>query len=361
MRKLLLPFLLLICINVFSQNIGTRVSFIAADGRTYFGSVKEIAGNNYKIKYEGVEFEAWLTRDQFTVTDASAGNATGVSTADARAVFNFGKSKGWTTGWQEEKLNIYLNKLTADQYKVLQQFLNTATTSSAKFFALKSLLGGDDWPTLWQFVNELNQYSEAYQQEHCLITTHKSIIQQWQVTCSVTVVQAFLGDICPRYTWDMKKVPDFDIEDPDPYKNPMGIQQKELIEKYGGVVSKRNDNSGKIIPINSVLNDYVGKILNKSFDHYQVTEPLPTVFAKVRNQLDKGIDTPLLVGFQGTGARHFLLALRYRNTNNGVEYLIYDPWDGVCDYVTESTLMRGSLSPLNTSWKISVDYYYLAN
>src|SRR6476469_1735642 len=141
----------------------------------------------------------------------------------------------------------------------------------------------------------------------------------------------------------------------------MGIQQKELIEKYGGIVSRRNDNSGKIIPINSVLNDYVGKLLNKSFDHYPVTESLPTVFSKIRQQLDNGIDTPILVEFVGTQARHFLLLLRYKNTGNGSEYLIYDPWDGVCDYVSEATIMKGSLYPLNTTWKIAVDYYYLAN
>ena len=67
---------------------------------------------------------------------------------------------------------------------------------------------------------------------------------------------------------------------------------------------------------------------------------------------------PLLVGFVGTQARHFILAMRYRKVGNGYQYLIYDPWDGKCDYVSESTILNGSLAPLLSEFRITVDYYY---
>src|SRR6476469_9770198 len=102
MRKLC-SFLLIffICINTFSQVVGSKVSFIAADGKTYTGSVKEISANTYKIKYDGVDFEAWLTRDQFTLTEPASviPNSVSATTVDVRSVFNFGKKKGWTTAW----------------------------------------------------------------------------------------------------------------------------------------------------------------------------------------------------------------------------------------------------------------------
>ncbi len=74
--------------------------------------------------------------------------------------------------------------------------------------------------------------------------------------------------------------------------------------------------------------------------------------------LYKGLDDQLLIGFVGSQAKHSILVIKYRNTGSGYQYLIYCPWDGVCDYVNESTILQGSLARLLTQWKISVDYYY---
>ena len=138
----------------------------------------------------------------------------------------------------------------------------------------------------------------------------------------------------------------------------MAEQQKQLLEKYGGVASPRGDYSGKAIGINDALNELVGPIVGVKYYAQQVNEPLQSVLGKIRNLIDRGLDVPLLIGFVGTQAKHFILTMRYRQVANGYQYLIYDPWDGVCDYVNESTILQGSLSPLLTQWKISIDYYY---
>ncbi|MEJ7627474.1 MAG: hypothetical protein WKF35_11465 [Ferruginibacter sp.] len=52
-----------------AQTIGSQVSIVAVDGKTYSGIVMEIQGDNYKVKYDGYDFEAWLTSSQFTVTN----------------------------------------------------------------------------------------------------------------------------------------------------------------------------------------------------------------------------------------------------------------------------------------------------
>ncbi len=51
--------------------IGSKVSFAASDGKTYMGTIKEIQGDQYKIKYDAFDFETWLRGNQFTVV---AGN-----------------------------------------------------------------------------------------------------------------------------------------------------------------------------------------------------------------------------------------------------------------------------------------------
>ena len=55
-----------------AQTIGSKVSIVAVDGKTYSGIIKEIQGNKYKVKYTGHDFESWLTGNQFTVVDANA-------------------------------------------------------------------------------------------------------------------------------------------------------------------------------------------------------------------------------------------------------------------------------------------------
>ncbi|HEX8377072.1 MAG TPA: hypothetical protein VF602_04590 [Pedobacter sp.] len=55
--------------------IGSKVSFVAVDGKTYTGTITQIQGNQYKVKYDNVDFDAWLTAPQFRVvqTKTAAG------------------------------------------------------------------------------------------------------------------------------------------------------------------------------------------------------------------------------------------------------------------------------------------------
>src|SRR5665647_1653217 len=373
MKKIFI-FLLGIMLFVSSreQTVGSKVSFTTVDGKPYTGTITDIQGANYKVKYDGFDFEAWLTNNQFNVVNTNTPTYTPVTqpqstqwnttntakVQDVYSIFNFGKRQGWASQIQETKFNNYLAQLSQQNKNKLIQFINQATTFSAKFFVLKSLLAGDNFTILQKLINQLNKYPESYQLEKCLITNHRSIIQQWEYSCSVTAVQTYLADLCPRYAWEVKQVSNYDVAADDPYNNPMGQQQKMLMEKYGGVATPRGDFSGKAIAIDNALNEFVGRILGVKFYFKQVNESLTTVFNKIRNMLDKGLDEPLLIGFVGSQAKHFILVMKYRNTGSGYQYLIYDPWDGVCDYVNESTILQGSLAPLLTQWRITVDYYY---
>jgi len=361
-------------INVIEES----VSFTGTDGKTYTGIIKEVQRNKYRIKYDGYDFESWLDREQFTIelnnsiatntytTNNSnqavvANSNTENNAAGAlKNIYNFGGNKGWGSSRIELKYAEFTKTFSDKDLKALLTFLQKATTSSAQFFALKSLLTGDSYETVEDFITQLNQHDETYQQENCLVTNMRSIIQQWQFSCSVTVVQTYLADLCPRYAWEVKKVANFDKIANDP-SSPMAIQQKQLLEKYGGVATARGDVSGTPIGINNPLNELVGALLGVTFYAQEVIEPLPVVFGKIRDQLDKGINTALLIGFSGTTARHFILAMRYQKTNSGYQYLIYDPWDGKCDYVSETSIEQGSLHPMLAGSTISLDYYYPVN
>lgn len=53
-----------------------------------------------------------------------------------------------------------------------------------------------------------------------------------------------------------------------------------------------------------------------------------------------------------------MLVLDYRQQAGNPHYLLYDPYDGVCGYVSESNLTRGSVAPLNTHWQVRISHYY---
>lgn len=355
---------------------GAKISFLGTDGKTYTGIIKENLNDKYKVKYDNYDFETWLEKDQFKVVDYTITNVQRPITTQQinsldnvgnqpliqglQSIFDYGKAQGWTTLVQENQYNKYITSLSEQDKNRLLSFIVKAKTSSAKYFVLISWFTKDPIAVLQKFIDELNAYPESYQQEKCLMSGHRSVIQQWQNTCAVTTVQAFLADLCPRYSWDLKQTNNFDMVANDP-NNLNTIEQKELIEKYGVPAAVRGDISAKVIPINGALDDFVAPLLGVHFYTKEVNEPLPTVFSRIRSQLDKGLDVPLLVGFVGTGARHFILAMRYKITAGVYQYLIYDPWDGVCDYVSESNILQGSFAPLLTSFKISVDYYYLTN
>ena len=367
MHKVFLICFILLQHCMFAQTVGSKVSFKTVSGQICTGIITEVKPNQYKVKYDGYNFESWLTASQFQVVantnpinttsnQTNNGDGSGVQT-----IFNFGKNMGWANLSTQKKFDASFNPLTADQRVSLLNFLNGAKTNSAKFFVLKSWLAGDNFTTLQTFVNQLNQYPEAYQQEHCLISTQRSIIQQWEFSCSVTVVQTYLGELCPRYAWEVKQVANYDIAATDPYSNSMGQQQKELLEKYGGAASKRGDLSGKSIGINDALNELVGRQLGVTFSARQITGSLDVVFPAIRSQVDRGLDVPLLIGFVGTNAKHFILLMKYKQVQNDYQYLIYDPWDGKCNYVNESSIKAQSLAPLLTQWRISLDYWYPAS
>ena len=62
---------ILFCTLTMAQTIGSKVSLTAVDGKNYTGTITDIQGNKYKVKYDGVDFDAWLTTAQFTVTNAN--------------------------------------------------------------------------------------------------------------------------------------------------------------------------------------------------------------------------------------------------------------------------------------------------
>ncbi|MEI9944828.1 MAG: hypothetical protein WDN26_11470 [Chitinophagaceae bacterium] len=51
--------------------IGSKVTFTAADGKVYTGTVQSVMGDQFKIKYDGFNFDTWLSQKDFTAIPSS--------------------------------------------------------------------------------------------------------------------------------------------------------------------------------------------------------------------------------------------------------------------------------------------------
>lgn len=71
------------CISSYAQVIGSKISMVATDGKTYTGIVTEIQGEKYRVKYDGYDFYEWLLGNQFKVIDQQPANNVNVLSEEA--------------------------------------------------------------------------------------------------------------------------------------------------------------------------------------------------------------------------------------------------------------------------------------
>lgn len=272
-------------------------------------------------------------------------------------VLAFGKSKGWSTILFDERLNVYMAQHSVADQTRLASLINSATTPSAKFFALKSFLGGDVEATVQRFVAQLNALPEQQQQDRCTVFHLQGLAQKWQYSCSIAVVLTYLADLCPRYAFEVKMVPGYDQAISNP-QNPMAVQEKQLLEQYGGKASPRGDVSGKAIGINEPINAMVGRVLGVQFYAKQVAGSVGDALNNIRSLLDAGMNVPALVDFLPSHAAHFVLFFREKYEAGQYWYLVYEPWEGKCSWVSTSNITANSFSPLLSQWRIQLTWYY---
>ncbi|HEX2608869.1 MAG TPA: hypothetical protein VHK91_15905, partial [Flavisolibacter sp.] len=83
-------------------HIGSMVSFTAVDGKKYTGVIKDIQGNQYKVKYDGFDYEAWLQADQFT-SESNQPQTTPITATHTQ-------NESWKVGDKVEAYDMYKDK-----------------------------------------------------------------------------------------------------------------------------------------------------------------------------------------------------------------------------------------------------------
>lgn len=121
------------CFTTAAQQIGSKVSFKAVDGKTYTGVVKEIENSRYRIKYDGYEFESWLDGSILTFLNApptppslpQTNNSQPKNANTVRADFNsFDRNgSGWLSGNELTACNCKNYDTDGNNEITLEEFL----------------------------------------------------------------------------------------------------------------------------------------------------------------------------------------------------------------------------------------------
>ena len=114
-----LMMILFLC--AMAQQVGGKVSFNAVDGKTYTGTITEIQGEKFNVKYDGVDFSSWLTANQFMVAEPASA-VTGLPAA---------------LPLQVDAQNAPTGMTAKDSLKLALANAKTAINSLSKLFAVK--------------------------------------------------------------------------------------------------------------------------------------------------------------------------------------------------------------------------------
>ncbi|RZM20964.1 MAG: hypothetical protein EOO88_34660, partial [Pedobacter sp.] len=108
----------------FAQQTGNKVTVTAADGRVFIGTIKTVSQGKFLVSYDGYNFEAWLTKDQFQLQNdriaiAKPANSSGANKATKSDVewlndiYRFGEQQGWTSPRFRTQFSNYIQSLSA--------------------------------------------------------------------------------------------------------------------------------------------------------------------------------------------------------------------------------------------------------
>lgn len=280
---------------------------------------------------------------------ASFGGSTGQGMRQGMlATFNEGVSRDLAGPNHYAKLNAELSKLNDGQLRSIQGLLGQAGTRAEQVFILKAYVAGEPWQNIVQFAGEMRGMPESEIIRRCTMRDAADLIQQWQDSCGPTLVQALAGETDPRFAWELNKVGDLSRIDPVGANQLLAAQQKEWLERYGGVAVQRGQSGGQGMALNQILDEMMGPLVGARYNTVEVTDKGQSI-ERMAQILESGYDVPLRISWNppnsGADSGHFVLALATRGAPGNREIQIHDPWTGKTNWIPQSEMARDSFSP----------------
>lgn len=284
----------------------------------------------------------------------------GVSAVDLLGMFEEGVRRDLAGANQLAFFRDLHGALTAGQRESLHRLVADAPSTTAGFFLLKALTAGEPWEHLLTYAQAMHGHDDAAIVSRSTMRDPEDLIQQWQDACGPTLLQTVVGEVDPRYAWELNARFAVTLPDPDGRNAELAMQQKEWLEAYGGLAVPRGESGGRGIAITQLLNDKLSPIVSARYDFATVGEVGPAL-DHVAAILETGYDVPLRLSWEGPGnaddAGHFLVAQTAEGGSGAWRLQIHDPFTGKTAWVSQADLAGGSFGPIfEEGW---LTHYYV--
>jgi hypothetical protein len=272
-----------------------------------------------------------------------------------KKLFTWGVAEELVNAGFTPTLEQLVDSLSEGQMANLQSLLTQAKSDSQRVLVLKCIVAGEPWENVAQYAKEIRDLDDATVIAKSLMRQPDNLIQQWQDACGPAIIEVAVSEQDPRFAWELNK--GFPVHNVDPLgaNKPLADQQKEWLEKYGGVAVERGSNGGKGVGILELLNGTLGPIVKASYTCYPVDGAEDGV-NKIVAALKRGYTVPIRVEWVQGNIGHFMLALSYREGDDP-ELLIYDPYYGKTAWRKKSEILISGVSPSSVG-EARLSHYY---
>ncbi|MFP5502354.1 MAG: hypothetical protein ACLGIN_07675, partial [Candidatus Sericytochromatia bacterium] len=154
----------------------------------------------------------------------------GVSAVDLLGMFEDGVRRDLAGANQLAFFRALHGELTAGQRESLHRLVEDAPSATAGFFLLKALTAGEPWEQLLTYSAAMHGHDEAAIVSRSTMRDPEDLIQQWQDACGPTLLQTIVGEVDPRYAWELNARFEVTVPDPDGRNAELALQQKEWLE-----------------------------------------------------------------------------------------------------------------------------------
>lgn len=228
---------------------------------------------------------------------------------------------------------------------VLAEEVATASTALAQIMLVKAAVAGEQGPALRELGAALRGKAEPEVAALCLMRGAQDLVQQWQAACGPAVVQTLQGEANPLRALALHREP-IHLVSPDLRCPQLALEQRKLLEAYGGVAKAREAVGVESPAIPAMLNDHAGPFTGRRYVLEGSTDL--EAFGRLSALLKAGEDVPLRLGFGPQGGEswaHLVVALAVRGPTGAGEALVHDPFSGKTAWVKEGELRAGLSQP----------------
>jgi hypothetical protein len=257
-----------------------------------------------------------------------------------------GQAQGLLAQPQATALTAYLPTMAATRRAALDGWLSAAGSDMERIFILKALSAGEPDEAVAAYAADMRGKGAAQVLSWSTMSDPMDLVQQWEDACGPALLMTAVGELDPRYAWELNKQYRLTEVAPTGVNAGLAEQQRVWLEGYGGIAVPRGSGGGAGIGISRMLNEMLAPITRASYSVVTVSDTAGAL-AQIAGVVASGYDVPLRLAWDPSDtAAHFLLAIATDGQPGALRLQVHDTYTGKTAWVTEAEILSNGFRPI---------------